>query len=348
MDNRVKLLPDFKVKNYATMLDASQKSDWGRDLVGAKDFYGKTKGKGIKICIADSGCAHNHPDLEGAIVDYFNPYCNEYPVDGCGHGTHVAGIIGARDNSIGTIGIAPECDLYIAKALDDSGFGDWGRIAACIQWGVHKECNIINLSLGDLNEPPGIIKSAIQWAASKGVIVVCAAGNDPNSDFEHPTTNDVTFPARYDECIAVAALDKSKKLAYFSNRGKSLDAVEPGVDIYSTWKNNNYAMLTGSSQAAPIVSGIIALLMAAYPGKIKNYLDAIRELAAMSKNQDVVAEYTGNYTVGVPSFANVSAQSVSMPQVELDPDIVKGLEAFDWEWQGNKLVSKSQGIEFEE
>ena len=259
--------------------------------------------------------------------------------------THVSGIIGARDNDIGTIGIAPECSLLMAKGLDDSGFGEWGRIAACIQWAVSKETDIINLSLGDPNEPPEIIKSAINWAASKGVLVVCAAGNDSNASFDHPTSKDVAYPAKYDECIAVAALDKKSKLAYFSHRGKSLDAVAPGVDIYSSYKNNNYAILSGTSQAAPIVSGILALLKSYQPDSIKNYKDAIRELQKISMNQEILAEYTGNYNVGVPTFANVSVQSLET-EVECDvpAEIVEGLESFDFEWSGQKLISENQGI----
>lgn len=348
MFDRIKLLPDFEVKNLATSLNSSQKLDWGRELIDAKDFYGKTKGKGIKVCVIDTGAPRNHPDLEGAIVDTFNPYENEYPLDRCGHGSHVAGTIGARDNNIGTIGIAPECELLIAKGLDDDGFGDWAKIGTCIQWAVHSGAQIINMSLGDPNEPPEIIKTAIQWAASKGVIIVAAAGNDPNSDSSHPTINDVSFPARYEECIAVAAMDKDKKLAFFSHRGKALDAVAPGVDIYSTYKNNNYAILTGTSQAAPIISGILALLMAYKPDSIKNYKDAIKELSLISKNQEIVAEYTGNYNVGVPSFANVSIQSMNDDSItELDKDIVKDLETFDWKWEGNTFSSNIQDISWQ-
>lgn len=348
MKDKIKLLPDFEVKSLASSLSSDQKSDWGRELIGAKNFYGKTKGKGIRVCVIDTGAPKNHPDLAGAIVNTFNPYENEYPLDRCGHGSNVASIIGSRDNNIGTIGIAPECDLLIAKGLDDDGFGDWVKIGACIQWAVHNNAHIINMSLGDMNEPPGMIKSAIQWATSKGVIIVAAAGNDPNSDSTHPTPNDVSFPARYDECIAVGAIDKDKKLAFFSHRGKSLDAVAPGVDIYGCYKNNNYAVLTGTSQASPIISGVIALLMAYKPESIKNYKDAIRELAIISTDQNIVAEYTGNYTAGLPHFANVSAQSLNEDlQIELDPSVVECLETFDWKWDGSVFSSKAHDLHWQ-
>ena len=140
-------------------------------------------------------------------------------------------------------------------------------------------------------------------------------------------------------------MDKKSKLAYFSHRGKSLDAVAPGVDIYSSYKNNNYAILSGTSQAAPIVSGILALLKSYQPDSIKNYKDAIRELQKISMNQEILAEYTGNYNVGVPTFANVSVQSLET-EVECDvpAEIVEGLESFDFEWSGQKLISENQGI----
>jgi subtilisin family serine protease len=514
-NNEIKLLPDFEVKHVAAMLNNSQKANWGWEFVGAKNFYGKTKGSGIKVCIIDTGIAKNHPDLKGAVTETFNPYEDEFPIDRSGHGcvapntyvytiddnskrilkinylfneiqgkehvegdanikdisdsniytysfdkelnkivknkilfihklkysgkiynvstkssnilltpwhpvyilistidgntayikkraddlsvgnkflmskfpstgntlieeitnikvedyhgymydftienshnyigngyivsnTHVAGIIGARDNEIGTIGIAPECELLVAKGLGDNGFGDWGRITACIQWGVHKGANIINLSLGDLSEPPGILKTAIQWAASKGVLLVAAAGNDGSSDYDSPTSNNVTYPARYEECIAVGAISKDGKLAYFSNRGSSLDVVAPGIDIYSTYKDNNYAMLTGSSQAAPIVAGILALLKAYKLDIIKNYKDALRELMSIATRQNEFFQFVGNYNVGVPTFANPSIQSIDEQKddnQEKNDEVFAELESFDWRWENGKFIGNEE------
>jgi len=258
--------------------------------------------------------------------------------------THCAGIIGAIDNDIGVIGIAPECNLFVAKGLDDNGFGDWEKIAACIQWAVNEGADIINMSLGDPNEPPEIVHNTIKFAVSKGVIIVAAAGNDPNSKPSKPTSNELAYPARYDEVIAVAALDKKGNIAYFSHRSKLLDFIAPGVDIYSCYPPKNYAMLSGTSQAAPMISGVLALLKAKNPEDIKTYKDAIFKLQEISKNHLIASAGIG-LKVGVPEFANVSVESMGEKMIiELPDKIVKNLEDFDWQWKGGKFISENMGV----
>jgi len=341
---RVKLLFPYEEKKFASALDGGQKRDWGHSLINPDAFYSTTKGKGVKVCVIDTGIAKSHPDLSDNIKKTFNPYDKEWPEDRVGHGTHCAGIIGAIDNDIGVIGIAPECDLYIAKGLDNNGFGDWDKIAACIHWAVKEGADIINMSLGDSNEPPEIVHNAIKYAASKGVIIVAAAGNDPNSRPSKPTHNDLAYPARYPEVIAVAALDKKGNLAYFSHRSKFLKAIAPGVDIYSCYPPKNYAMLSGTSQAAPMVSGVLSLLKAAEKDGIKNYKDAIVKLSGISDNNKIVNISRG-ITAGVPGFANVLVQSLGEEvDCALDDEWMKKFENFDWDWEGGNFVSHSLGV----
>jgi subtilisin family serine protease len=274
------------------------------------------------------------------IEGHHNYYANGFIVSN----THVAGIIGARKNGLGIIGIAPECELYIAKGLDDDGCGEWPKIVACIQWAVKNSVDIINMSLGDTNEPPEFVHEAIRWASSKGILVIAAAGNDLNSTPENPTIEDVAFPARYDECIAVAATDKAGKLAYFSNRGSVLDIVAPGVDIYSTLPPNRYGVLSGSSQASPMIAGVCALLRSYNKAKMTTYKDAIFELQRLTDKDKGLIKIAKDCYIGVPNFANVSVYSMKEPIFKVSQcdnphksDIYRKLEKNDWHWneEGN-------------
>ena len=341
---RIKLLFPYEEKRLASSLSSGQRKDWGYCLINPEAIYPQTKGKDINVCLIDTGAAKSHPDLAGNIKKTFNPYDQEWPEDRVGHGTHCAGIVGAIDNTIGIIGIAPECNLFIAKGLDDSGFGDWNKIAACIQWAVNEGAHIINMSLGDPNEPPEIVHNAIQFAVSKGVIVVAAAGNDPNSNPSSPTELDLSYPAKYEEVIAVAALDKQGNMAYFSQRSKLLSAIAPGVDIYSCFPPKGYALLTGTSQAAPMISGVLALLLARNPGTINSYKDALVKLREISKDQ-IIVNAGRDLRVGLPKFANVSVQSIGEKvECKLNPETIEKLENFDWKWQDGKFISENLGV----
>lgn len=343
MGERVKLLLPYEEKKIASSLDNRQKQDWGHRLINPEAFYATTKGKDINVCVIDTGVAKSHPDLSANIKKTFNPYEQEWPEDRVGHGTHTAGIVAAIDNDIGVIGIAPECNLFIAKGLDDDGFGDWNKIAACIHWAVKEGADIINMSLGDPNEPPALVHEAIQYATSKGVIIVAAAGNDPNSRPSKPTNNDLAYPARYPEVIAVAALDKKGNMAYFSHRSKLLQIIAPGVDIYSTFPPKNYAMLSGTSQAAPIIAGVVALLRAAHPSEMSNYKDALVMLNQISKEHRI--SNIGGISAGIPEFANASVQNMGeVVECSLDEETLNKFEHYDWEWEGDNFVSKNFGV----
>ena len=214
--------------------------------------------------------------------------------------THVSGIVGARQNDFGIIGIAPECKILPIKVLDDGGHGGFYTIEAGIRAAMAANVDIINMSLGAPFEPPASLHAAIQEAAARGIILVAAAGNDSGA---------VNYPARYDEVIAVAALDKNGELASFSSRGTEVDAGAPGVDIYSTYLNNQYALLKGTSQASPFIAGVCALILA-WARKnnlvINGYKHMLHRLNDLSDPGGRVGLW-GDRTLGfgVPNFANV-------------------------------------------
>lgn len=228
--------------------------DWGLKAIYAEDAWKKTKGKGIKIAVLDTGADLDHPDLKDNIVKAVDFTGSEHGADDRnGHGSHVAGIIAAVDNDHGMIGVAPEADLYIAKVLDDRGYGNVKAMLQAIEWAIQEEVDIISMSLGMCTRPPRKLYKLIKEATGKGVIVVAATGNE---------NGDICYPAAYDDVISVSAVNKELKRARFSNYGLMNDIAAPGVDITSCYKDGGYAKLSGTSMATPMISGAIALIIA--------------------------------------------------------------------------------------
>jgi minor extracellular protease Epr len=233
----------------------SQFTDWGIQQIQASTAWksGLT-GKGVNISVIDTGVA-DHPDLSIAggvsVVSYTTSY-----VDDNGHGTHVAGIIGAKNNEIGTVGVAPEANLFAVKAMDNSGSGYVSDIIAGIDWSIQNKMDIINLSLG-LSTDSYALHDAVNKAYNNGIIVVAAAGNDGTPDGYGDT---VDYPAKYPNVIAVSATDLNNNRGIFSATGDAVQVAAPGVDIVSTYLHGSYARASGTSMAAPFTTGTLALL----------------------------------------------------------------------------------------
>ena len=149
-------------------------------------------------------------------------------------------------------GVAPEASLFAAKVLDKRGSGYNSDVADGIQSCVDNGAHVISMSLGS-SVGSSLIETAVQNAAAAGVILVAASGNDAGA---------VSFPAAYPEVLAVSAVDSGGLLAYFSNTGPEVDYTAPGVSVYSTYKGDSYATLSGTSMATPHVSGVVALWLA--------------------------------------------------------------------------------------
>jgi subtilisin family serine protease len=260
-------------------------NNWGADMINAPTAWqnGHT-GQGIIVAVIDTGVDYNHQDLKNNIwtntkeiagngidddgngyIDDINGWNfeskNNNVLDDNGHGTHVSGTIAAENNGIGVTGIAYNSKIMAVKVLDEKGSGSYSNIAKGIRYAVDNGARVINLSLGG-DSASNTLKSAIEYAGSKGVIVVMAAGNDGGST--------PSYPARYADNlgIAVGAVDKNNQLADFSNRSGSQEikyVTAPGKEIYSTVPNNKYAIYNGTSMAAPHVAGVVALMLSANP-----------------------------------------------------------------------------------
>jgi len=254
MSGPIYRLPPYKVEKL--LLATAETIDWGVKLLGVPSLWRETKGEGIKVGVLDTGIALEHPDLKSAILearDFTRSTSQAY--DAQGHGTHVSGIIAARRNANGIVGVAPESKIIMAKVLNDEGSGTSADIVAGIRWAVETGADILSMSLGS-PEPDGEIHQALLLAISKGVFVITAAGN------EGPDLDTVGYPAGFPEMVAVGSIDRQKKLSSFSSRGRQVDIVAPGDQITSCYPPRSYAVLSGTSMATPFVSGVVALMLA--------------------------------------------------------------------------------------
>lgn len=272
-------LPDFKAY-VAQLKTLSQVVDWA-NIYHKSNSY-NNRGEGAAIFIVDTaGTFQDHEDLVNNNPAYLNGNSTSDPdKDGySGHGTHCAGIAAAVDNGRGVIGIAPKALLGARKALSDNGSGTYSAIASEIRkvadlqfFLQHRDRKkIISLSLGGPG-PNSQLKSAIDYAISKGCFVIAAAGNDG-----YTGSDTVGYPANYEEVIAVASIKKNQNPSSFSSGGPNVDVAAYGDGNFSTYKNNTYATLRGTSMATPVVSGLAALIVTEYPeidtqDKLMNYL----------------------------------------------------------------------------
>ncbi len=228
---------------------------WGPQRIQAPQAWDISRGNGIRIAIVDTGVQNDHPDLQGKVVmgyNYVNGNWNPYDYNG--HGTHCAGIAAAAtNNGIGIAGMAPGAQIYAVKVLGDNGSGTLANVAAGIRHAADNGSHVINLSLG-ASVGASTLEDAVNYAWSRGSVVVAAAGNAGNTA-RH-------YPAAYANAIAVAATDSADRKASFSTYGTWVDVAAPGVDILSTYSGSRYAYLNGTSMAAPHVAGQAALLAA--------------------------------------------------------------------------------------
>lgn len=279
------------------------RTEWAFDAIQA-DALAKRglSGQGVVVGIVDTGIDASHPALEHAKIDAWQDFLNgrAEPYDDVGHGTHVAGIIAAKGDWKGWFygadlnGVAPDVSLVVVKACREKDC-DTAAVVNGIDFATGRGVDVLVLSLGGeaalVNLGPDA-NGAVKRATDRGVVVVVAAGNCAAA--EDPCT-DVESPSDETTAIAVGAVDEDRKVAPFSARGddfenygvdepgggllpvggvddaqrkspnKKPEVVAPGVKILSTYRDGKYAYATGTSQAAPFVGGIVALMLEAKP-----------------------------------------------------------------------------------
>ena len=245
----------YEEKNFRTerITGASQSLPWGIDRIDAELVWpGGNTADPVKVGIIDTGISNNHQDITANVkggVNTINP--RKSWNDDNGHGSHVAGVVAALNNTVGVVGVGPKADLYAIKVLNSAGSGYLSDVIEGIQWAVANRIQVVNMSLGT-NSDIQSFHDAVTVAKNAGVVIVAAAGNSGGS---------VIFPAAYPETIAVSAIDQNNIIASLSSRGPEVDLAAPGVSIYSTYKGTGYATLSGTSMAAPHVAGSVALVL---------------------------------------------------------------------------------------
>ncbi|PLT32735.1 S8 family peptidase [Bacillus sp. V5-8f] len=224
------------------------------------------RGDQVVVAVLDTGCQRDHPDLRQQIIGGYN-FTNDYNgnhlnySDNHGHGTHVCGTIAAAGE--GVTGVAPKAKLLVLKVVNGTGEGEVEDIVSGIDYAIGwtgprgEKVRIISMSLGTPDDPPSL-HNAIKRAVANNIIVVCAAGNEGDG---RSNTQEYNYPGAYEEVVEVGSVSYSQRPSWFSNTNSQLDLVAPGEKVLSTYPGSQYASLSGTSMAAPHVSGALALLI---------------------------------------------------------------------------------------
>ena len=266
------------------------------------DYWNETDGTGVKVAVLDSGIDGSHEDLH--VAGGYNTITDDpYDVDLNGHGTHVAGIIAGLYNDVGIVGVAPAVELYSLVVLDEEGEGSSINLIEAIEWVVDNNIPIVNMSLG-MSESSTALENAINEAHALGHIFIGAAGNDGESG----GSDNMSYPAKYANVIAVGATDDDDTRASYSSYGPALDIMAPGTSIRSTFPNDQYGYSSGTSMAAPFVSGVIALMLqknsSLSQDDILSLLTNNAEDLGLSSNEQGAGLLRGDWVLAATSASN--------------------------------------------
>ena len=302
--------PDFKDAFLTNINGANY--PWHHEIIGTYAAWNSTMGKGVTVAVLDSGLMYSHQDFfddngkntnvitpgrnttKGMIIG--NTLVNNDPdnvvTDRDGHGTHVAGIVAAKANSYGSRGVAPEARILPVKVLDYYNGGAVGTTATItrgVSWVVNngsRRADVINMSLGGSIPYDLASQKIITDAIARGIVVVAAAGNDG--------TNNRVFPASIKGVICVASVDRNSIRSVFSNFGPQVTIAAPGTKIISTYIGSNYSYtrMGGTSMAAPVVSGVVALYISMFgrpydASGVANVVSALNKSAVKTDSKQI-------------------------------------------------------------
>lgn len=253
----IKNLPGVEYVEKDIKVYALDMVPWGVARTGAPSAWASNKtGAGVKVAILDTGIDYSHRDLSGVYAGGTTFVSGtSAPMDDNGHGSHVSGSVAAAYNGVGIVGVAPGVRLYSVKVLNSAGSGYVSDIIRGIDWSINNSMQVVSMSFGTSSYIASL-DEAIQRAYASGIVLVAAAGNSGTG------SDTVGYPAKFSQVIAVAATDESNNRASFSSTGPAVSLAAPGVSINSTVPGNSYARYSGTSMAAPHVSGVAALLLA--------------------------------------------------------------------------------------
>jgi thermitase len=362
--------PNFKVHSVQQPNDPRYREQWGHKNttsgidIDAEGAWGLTTGsEEVVIGVLDTGVLETHPDLSenmwrnpfenrdnsdsdnNGIIDDLNGYNSinksGNPTDDNGHGTHVAGIIAGRgNNSVGISGVSWKSKIMSLKFLNHQGSGSIANAIEGIEYAIKMKNNGVNIRV--LNNSWGgssysfALENAIKAANEVDMLFVVAAGNNgADNDNTH------SYPANYniDNVISVAAINKDGNLAQFSNFGKNkVHLAAPGVNILSTFLNNGYLALSGTSMAAPYVSGIAALILSREPNLTARELKA--RLTNSAKPLPTLQGLVRSEGMA-HALRALSAESIPLPPQSPDTSYSKRKTSFQFDQRFGTRISQA-------
>lgn len=249
------------IRSFTT--ESTQVPSWGHTRVfgnssAAKDAtYNTATGAGVDIAVLDTGIQQDHPDIAANVAGGVQITSDgDGWDDKDGHGTHCAGIAGAVDNNIGTLGVAPEANLWAVKVFHE-GSGSLSDVIAGIDWSISHEKEIISMSFTTTAKYS--LTLAIEEAVEKGHLLIAAAGNGGTDGDGSCSDESVGFPALHKDVVAVSAMNSDETVASYSNVGSGVELMAPGSHINGPTPTDDYMKRSGTSMACPMVSGTAAL-----------------------------------------------------------------------------------------
>ena len=280
----------------------SYRYQYMHDTVDSYAAWGVTTGKGVTVAVIDTGVKANHEDLPNLRrVEVTNGKDSLGLEDATGHGTHVAGIIGAAmGNGKGGAGIAPGAAILSLRVVNAAGYIYDSALIAALRTAVKNGAQIVNISIGG-TAYNAVFQKVINEAAEAGVTVVAAMGNDG--------TNCLNYPAGYDNVIGVVSVDRTNNRASGSSYGTWGDVAAPGAAVWSTTYYGSYSPKSGTSMASPVVAGVAALYKSVHPDATPAQITARLKATATRGGSDLGA--------GIVNAAAALSEKPGIPTAEI-------------------------------
>ena len=321
-------------------VNTNELNQWNLQSLGVDDEKSVSPSEKVKVELLDSGVSWsddiNVKYRENLIEDDIgiNPLYEDYSQ----HGTGMAGVICAKDNGKGIIGVNPNVDLYSVRALDDNIQAPLSRIIQGIYWGIDNDMDIINMSFGT-NTNSSLLRTAIKAAHDKGIVLVAASGNDKEKG--------VQYPAAYPEVISVGSQSASGEISEFTSIDENLDVIAPGENIESTGIFGTINGSDGTSIATAQVTGIASLILEKDKSKSPDFVKdlILKSSKKISDNGIVTGAVDGKYALSIyDDFAKNYSENKNTPEYTNPNDIeeyntdgyVKGL------WLGKDHLGMAQ------